>query len=436
MLDLPILLPALVLLAGAALVAYARRGRVVDDHLLCARCGFDLTGKPPASRRCSECGATLGVRRSIRRGNREPRRRLLLAGAVPAAACGCWLLAAVAAAVLGTRWERHAPLWWLDREARCAGAEDLDPPTLELADRVRDRRLDDGDLRHLLDDTLALQADPGRPWRISRGVVFEAARAAGRVDVARWERYVDNAVVWRAEVPATVGPVDPVPFRLTVVGRGGIRPAAELDLMAVTVHATVDGAPIQVELTGPRQTVSVAAATAAPRLVMTGRLANGRGTALGPGPHAVALGVGCQVSDGRTWQRLYKQLSYTIEVPPAETRRALDDGCRVRCLYVGPVPGGGHRVSVTVASCFGASGGRFSFNHAARLRVGAECYDLGLIDWPAWALFSLEKIVVIQSDAPPKSATVELVPTAAYSSAKQAVPGVITLGPVAVTSIR
>jgi hypothetical protein len=46
-------------LGGISLVARGLRGRRIDDHPLCERCGFDLTGKPQGSDICSECGAEL-----------------------------------------------------------------------------------------------------------------------------------------------------------------------------------------------------------------------------------------------------------------------------------------------------------------------------------------------------------------------------------------
>lgn len=37
----------------------ARRGKAIDQTPHCATCGFNLTGRPPDSPRCSECGAEL-----------------------------------------------------------------------------------------------------------------------------------------------------------------------------------------------------------------------------------------------------------------------------------------------------------------------------------------------------------------------------------------
>jgi cytochrome c-type biogenesis protein CcmH/NrfF len=43
------LLPLLLLLLGVLLVVRGMRGRAVDDHPICRRCGFDLFGRPEGS---------------------------------------------------------------------------------------------------------------------------------------------------------------------------------------------------------------------------------------------------------------------------------------------------------------------------------------------------------------------------------------------------
>src|SRR3982751_3540492 len=73
---------ALIALTSASIVVflaallYALRGRRVDDHPICRRCGFDVFGRPEGSSTCSECGADLARRRAIRVGRRERRRGL------------------------------------------------------------------------------------------------------------------------------------------------------------------------------------------------------------------------------------------------------------------------------------------------------------------------------------------------------------------------
>lgn len=82
------LMVMLVLVFGAlavALIVVGRRGRVVDDHPVCRRCGFDLVGAPTQAgrvRTCPECGVTAWPRH----GNRERRPGVLAAGVVLLAA--------------------------------------------------------------------------------------------------------------------------------------------------------------------------------------------------------------------------------------------------------------------------------------------------------------------------------------------------------------
>ena len=56
---------------GLALLLLGVRGRRIDDHPICRRCGFDLFGLPAGSERCSECGAEVRRRRAIRIGRRK-----------------------------------------------------------------------------------------------------------------------------------------------------------------------------------------------------------------------------------------------------------------------------------------------------------------------------------------------------------------------------
>ncbi|HYO10382.1 MAG TPA: hypothetical protein VER17_15540 [Tepidisphaeraceae bacterium] len=55
---------ALAVATGAlVLLVLGMRGRRVDDHPVCRRCGFDLVGPPGGTATCSECGADLVDRR-------------------------------------------------------------------------------------------------------------------------------------------------------------------------------------------------------------------------------------------------------------------------------------------------------------------------------------------------------------------------------------
>ncbi len=66
--------------AGALLLYRGLRGRRTDDHPLCRRCGFDLTGLPGGHPACPECGATLAAPQAVRVGHRARRPAPLAAG--------------------------------------------------------------------------------------------------------------------------------------------------------------------------------------------------------------------------------------------------------------------------------------------------------------------------------------------------------------------
>ena len=62
-----------VAILGAIALRIGLRGHVIDDHPLCATCGFDLTGRSPDGYRCTECGAGLHWPESIVIGHRVRR---------------------------------------------------------------------------------------------------------------------------------------------------------------------------------------------------------------------------------------------------------------------------------------------------------------------------------------------------------------------------
>src|SRR3569832_2276966 len=111
-----LILPAVLLIVATPLAWWARRGRRVDDHPLCRKCGFDLFGKPAESTRCSECGADLSRKRAVKTGNRVSRRRVL-AIVVPLLVLSAgWLCVVGYARLREIDWNRHKPVAWLISE--------------------------------------------------------------------------------------------------------------------------------------------------------------------------------------------------------------------------------------------------------------------------------------------------------------------------------
>jgi hypothetical protein len=92
-------------------------------------------------------------------------------------------------------WDRHAPAWLLIRRAQLSGnSADRDAALNEIV-----RRIDEGTLgvdreQTLVDFAMTLQAETTRPWVQGWGTLVEAVRSSGRLDDARWHRYLVQAV--------------------------------------------------------------------------------------------------------------------------------------------------------------------------------------------------------------------------------------------------
>src|SRR5687767_13601577 len=106
-----IVIPALLAAASAVALAIAVRGRRVDDHPICRKCGFDLIGKPAGSTVCSECGTDLTSPRAVRVGRRERCGGLAAVAAPAVVLCLAWLCFVGWRAGRDTNWNRHKPAW-------------------------------------------------------------------------------------------------------------------------------------------------------------------------------------------------------------------------------------------------------------------------------------------------------------------------------------
>ena len=169
---------AVTLFLGFALTVVGLRARRVDDHPLCRRCRFDLTGRPTtAERRCPECGADLARPRAVVVGHR--RRSVATLG------IGLALLVATlgVAGALGWRraervdWLRYATIDYLLRRAMSVDPSRRSPALTELPARFADGRLAGAAWDRVADAGLRFQGDVakavgsrlGRPDREGEG---------------------------------------------------------------------------------------------------------------------------------------------------------------------------------------------------------------------------------------------------------------------------
>src|SRR5438067_2050441 len=97
--------------AGIVLFLKGWRGAQVDDHGVCAACGYDLTGRPLQGNICTECGADLNANWSKVRGHRQ--RRWGLVGWGLAMLLPGWWVVFMFTGIIQFDWKKREPVGWL-----------------------------------------------------------------------------------------------------------------------------------------------------------------------------------------------------------------------------------------------------------------------------------------------------------------------------------
>jgi hypothetical protein len=152
------------LLLGLVLVVMAWRGRRVDDHPLCRKCGYDHFGLPAESAVCPECGADRHAATATRIGHRRVRRRLLAAGLALLLPGAIGLGTVGYVVVRKVDVNQYKPVWWLladaDRGSPAAQTAAFD----ELHRRIKLGLLTDAQAEQMVDRVLEIQGDLARTW--------------------------------------------------------------------------------------------------------------------------------------------------------------------------------------------------------------------------------------------------------------------------------
>ncbi len=182
-------------LLGILLLATGWRGRRVNDHPICRRCGFDLSGLPQGADVCSECGANLKARRAIRCGARQRRAGRILLG------CMLLLPAAGATGMVGVARARHLdlnpykPVWWLVSDANNSDTAVHDAAFAELLKRQAAGRLSRSNVRMISRSAIRAQADLTRPWSPQWGMLVQGAHRANMLDADQWQAYAAQTII-------------------------------------------------------------------------------------------------------------------------------------------------------------------------------------------------------------------------------------------------
>jgi hypothetical protein len=198
-------IPSLFAAASAAALLYALRGRRVDNHPHCRRCGFDLIGRPRGSNVCSECGADLRGRGAVQTGWRETRGRV--AGvALPVMLASLAWLGVMGWRARPTDWNRHMPVWWLLRQAEGPEPAAAHAARVELLRRLRQEELSSDHIADVADGVLKRQRDLNKPWPAACGAFMEDAYDDGKLSAERWDRYLRQMTSWSLAASPDSGP--------------------------------------------------------------------------------------------------------------------------------------------------------------------------------------------------------------------------------------
>src|SRR5690348_2670281 len=156
-------LPIVLGILGFGVLILGVRGRQIDDHPLCGRCGFDLFGKPRESTICPESGNSVATKSDVRIGHRERKRGLIYLATAALAPTMLWAAIVATLAIRGVDFIRMKPLAWLVSDTESDTGTRRRDAFAELERRFSAGELMQPQLDRLLDRGLAVQGE----WRIS-----------------------------------------------------------------------------------------------------------------------------------------------------------------------------------------------------------------------------------------------------------------------------
>lgn len=204
---------------GGLLMAAGWRGRRLDDHPWCVKCGHDLFGAAAESSRCAECGADITRRWSTRRGHFRKRPPLIVFGALLLLASGSILGSKAWSWGRATEWEHHKPMWWLMQSVRSDSYAAREAALAELLRRIGLAEVSTERLALLAQMGLEYQADASTDWDPQWGSIVEGAIERELLTPEQIRAYLEGAVTFG--LVAASGPFNSRSFDGGVVDRTG-----------------------------------------------------------------------------------------------------------------------------------------------------------------------------------------------------------------------
>ena len=182
-----------VLAAGVWLLVTGLRGRVVDDHPVCRKCGFDLVGVYPGVGCCPECGEELGEG-AVRIGQRVRRRVRTGAGVVVSSVTLLIGLGMLITATRTVNWNLYMPTGLLIRQAQQGSPKGVHGAVEELTLRFEAGDLVDEQIDRIRSSFLKVQRDRSQTWDPAMGDLVEILQLQGYLTPEEYEKYLHRAI--------------------------------------------------------------------------------------------------------------------------------------------------------------------------------------------------------------------------------------------------
>lgn len=213
-------------------LALGLRGKRLDDHPLCGRCGFDLVGSLAGSDTCPECGSCVSTpgRRGlwrkppVRTGNRRRRRGVVAAAAATMVLSGVGTGALIWADSSKSGWNSFKPTWWLMLDTRTGSTATVDAALKELKARHALGQLSSAQMTALVERGIEWQAST-RTWLPTWGDLIEGEWRKDALSQKLRDSYARHAFTLTITPRAKVRRGDQVPAKVVLdsrVGSGGL----------------------------------------------------------------------------------------------------------------------------------------------------------------------------------------------------------------------
>lgn len=202
--------------AGLLMLVVGLRGRFLNDHPICRKCGFDLVGIYPTQGRCPECGVAWTQRRTVRVGARARRRGLILAAVPMLLVASGGGGAAVWARSTNFNWFSAFPDWALEALASSSDRGWQDGAVKELGVRLTAGTLSGRRTDRLIEQALAAQADQRAAWPGRWSGFLDRALVADRMSRDQLLAFFEQGIVCEIVVPGGVRRHEPFALAIQV----------------------------------------------------------------------------------------------------------------------------------------------------------------------------------------------------------------------------